>query len=34
MAMHDFKLRAIETAPEVSRKDPAEVKQKFGRVPN
>ena len=34
MAMHDFKLRTIETAPEGSRKDPAEVKQKFGCVPN
>jgi uncharacterized peroxidase-related enzyme len=34
MSKHDFKLHTIETAPEASRKDLAEVKQKFGRVPN
>jgi uncharacterized peroxidase-related enzyme len=34
MVKHDFKLHTIETAPEASRKDLAEVKQKFGRVPN
>lgn len=34
MAKHDFKLHTIETAPEASRKDLVEVKQKFGRVPN
>jgi uncharacterized peroxidase-related enzyme len=34
MTKHDFKLHSIETAPEASRKDLAEVKQKFGRVPN
>jgi uncharacterized peroxidase-related enzyme len=34
IAKHDFKLHTIETAPEASRKDLAEVKQKFGRVPN
>jgi hypothetical protein len=33
MAKHDFKLHTIETSPEGSRKDPADVKQKFGRIP-
>lgn len=34
MTRHDFKLHTIETAPEASQKDLADVKQKFGRVPN
>jgi uncharacterized peroxidase-related enzyme len=34
MTKHDFKLHTIETAPEASRKDLTQVKQKFGRVPN
>ncbi len=34
MTKHDFKLHTIETAPEASRKDLAEVKQKYGRLPN
>ena len=34
MTKHDFKLHTIETAPDASRKDLADVKQKFGRVPN
>jgi AhpD family alkylhydroperoxidase len=34
MTKHDFKLHTIETAPEAARKDLAEVRQKFGRVPN
>ena len=34
MTKHDFKLHTIETAPEAARKDLADVKQKFGRVPN
>jgi AhpD family alkylhydroperoxidase len=34
MAKHDFSLHTLETAPEASRKGLAEVKQKFGRVPN
>jgi uncharacterized peroxidase-related enzyme len=34
MTKHAFKLHTIETAPQASCKDLAEVKQKFGRVPN
>ena len=34
MTKHDFKLHTIETAPEGSRKNLSEVKQKYGRVPN
>jgi AhpD family alkylhydroperoxidase len=34
MTKHDFKLHTIETAPEAGRKGLADVKQKFGRVPN
>jgi uncharacterized peroxidase-related enzyme len=34
MTKHAFKLHTIETAPEASRKGLAEVRQKFGRVPN
>src|SRR6516162_10678452 len=34
MTKHDFKLHTLETAPEPSRKDLADIKQKFGRVPN
>ncbi len=34
MTKHGFKLHTIETAPEASRKDMMDVKQKFGRVPN
>ena len=34
MTKHDFKLHTIETAPEAARKELADVKQKFGRVPN
>jgi uncharacterized peroxidase-related enzyme len=31
---HDFKLHTIETAPEGSRKNIAEVQKKYGRIPN
>jgi uncharacterized peroxidase-related enzyme len=34
MTKHDFKPHTLETAPEPSRKDLADIKQKFGRVPN
>ena len=34
MTKYDFTLHTIETAPEAARKDLADVKQKFGRVPN
>ena len=34
MTKHDLKLHTTETAPEAARKDLADVKQKFGRVPN
>jgi uncharacterized peroxidase-related enzyme len=34
MTKHDFKLHTIETAPEAARNDLADVRQKFGRVPN
>lgn len=34
MTKHDFKLHTIETAPEASRKDLTDVKQKYGRLPN
>jgi uncharacterized peroxidase-related enzyme len=34
MTKHDFKLHTIETAPEAACRDLADVKQKFGRVPN
>lgn len=34
MTKHDFKLHTIETAPEASRKNLAEIKQKYGRLPN
>src|SRR6516225_6607982 len=34
MTKHDFKLHTLETAPEPSRKDLTDIKQKFGRVPN
>jgi uncharacterized peroxidase-related enzyme len=34
MTKHAFKLHTMETAPEASRKDLAEIKQKFGRLPN
>ena len=34
MTKHDFRLHSLDTAPEASRKDLAQVKQKFGRVPN
>jgi hypothetical protein len=34
MTKHDFRLHTVETAPEASRKGLADVKQKFGRVPN
>ena len=34
MTKHDFRLHSLDTAPEASRKDLEQVKQKFGRVPN
>jgi uncharacterized peroxidase-related enzyme len=34
MTKHDFKLHTIETAPAAARRDLAEVREKFGRVPN
>ncbi len=34
MTKHDFRLHSLVTAPEASRKDLEQVKQKFGRVPN
>jgi len=34
VAKHDFKLHTVETAPEASRKNLSDVKQKYGRVPN
>jgi uncharacterized peroxidase-related enzyme len=34
MTRHDFKLHTIETAPAAARRDLAEVKEKFGRIPN
>lgn len=34
MTKHDFRLHTLDTAPEASRKNLEQVKQKFGRVPN
>jgi uncharacterized peroxidase-related enzyme len=34
MTKHDFRLHSLATAPEASRKDLEQVKQKFGRIPN
>jgi uncharacterized peroxidase-related enzyme len=34
MTKHDFRLHTLDTAPEASRKDLEQVKQKFGRIPN
>ncbi len=34
MTKHDFRLHSLDTAPDASRKDLEQVKQKFGRVPN
>jgi uncharacterized peroxidase-related enzyme len=34
MTKHDFRLHSLGTAPEASRKNLEQVKQKFGRVPN
>jgi uncharacterized peroxidase-related enzyme len=34
MTKHDFRLHTLETAPEASRNNLEQVKQKFGRVPN
>lgn len=34
MTKHDFKLHTAETAPEASKKKLAEIKGKYGRLPN
>src|SRR6266540_867584 len=34
MPRNDFKIHTVETAPEGSRRDLAEVSRKFGRIPN
>ena len=34
MTKHDFRLHSVDTAPEASRKNLEQVKQKYGRVPN
>jgi len=34
MTKHDFRLHSIDTAPEASRKNLEQVRQKFGRLPN
>jgi len=34
MSKHDFSMHTVETAPEGSRNDLAQVRRKFGRIPN